>query len=427
MPTTPPVKIAVVGAGHRSIGYCQYALHYPDAMQVVAVADPNPIRRQKLALTHGIAGDMQFESYTDLAARPGICDAIINGTMDRLHYESTKPLLEAGFHVLLEKPIASTQSEVRHLIDIAQRNNVIVMICHVLRYTPFYCKIKALLKDGAIGEIVAMTTTENINYHHMTAPFVRGRWRQRQENPIMLAKCCHDLDIIAWLMEGTKAQSIASFGGLKQFRPENAPPGSTLRCMDGCEVESTCIHSARTNYITQNLWENYVWESIEHIENPTLEDKLESLRTDNPFGRCVWHCVNDVADHQSVLIEFENGVTVTHNLFGGGARITRTIHIVGTLGEIEGDLKADQVTLRKPHLKQDQDHTTEQFDVNPDREGEMLGHAGGDANLVADFVNVIAGGKPSISCTDIQDSLTGHQLAFAADIAMTEKRVVDME
>ena len=127
-----------------------------------------------------------------------------------------------------------------------------------------------------------------------------------------------------------------------------------------------------------------------------------------------------------MLIEFENGVTATHNLFAGGARITRTCHIVGTHGEIEGDLEADRVILRKPNLERGKDHTTEQFDMNADRTGEMLGHGGGDANLMADFVNVLGGGEPSISYTDIRDSLTGHLIAFAADTAMMERRVVEL-
>ena len=426
MTQSTPITVAIVGAGHRSVGYANYALSHPELMRVVAVAEPNPNRRGRVAKSHDIPPSRQFDSYTDLAARPGLVHAVINGTMDELHYASSIPLIEAGFNMLLEKPIAPTEQQVRELIKTAQCNEVTVMICHVLRYTPFYRKIKQLLNDGAIGDTLAFTTTESINYHHTTTPFVRGRWRQRKTNPIMLAKCCHDLDIIAWLMSDVKVRNVSSFGGLKQFRSENAPPGSAERCLNGCEIESTCIHSARTNYITQGLWECYAWESIEHIENPTVEDKLESLRTDNPFGRCVWHCDNDVADHQSVLIQFENGVTATHNLFAGGARIARTIYIVGTQGEIEGDLADDRVTLRKPNLKPGQDYTAEHFDVRPDRTREMLGHAGGDENLVADFVNVVAGGQPSVSCTNIRDSLTGHLIAFAADIAMQEQRVVQL-
>ena len=420
------VTAAIVGAGHRAVAYASYALQHPDRLRITAIADPNEVRRRREGDRFSIPESMRFQSFEELAARPGLADAVINGTMDRLHYSSSLPLLEAGYHLLLEKPIASTEAEVRGLIDAAQRHKRIVMICHVLRYAPFYRRIKDLLDRGTIGSIIALTSTESINYHHMTTPFVRGRWRQHSTNPILLSKCCHDLDIIAWLMSGVPVRRVASFGSLTQFRPENAPPGSAMRCLDGCQIEATCIHSARTNYITQGLWGSYVWESIEHIENPTIEQKLESLRSNNPYGRCVWHCDNDVADHQTVIIEFANGATATHNLFGGGARIARSIHITGTLGEIQGDLETDAIEVLKPRVTSGADHTRETINVAVDRAGEMLGHGGGDAGLIEDFVAILAGHPPSRSVTHIEDSLTGHLIAFAADTAMLEGRVVSL-
>ena len=419
-----PVTAAIVGAGHRAVEYANYTLKHPDRLRITAIADPNDVRRRREGDRFGIPESHRFRSYEDLAARPGLADAVINGTMDQLHYASSLALLRAGYHILLEKPIAPTETEVRGLIEAAREHKRVVLICHVLRYAPLYRKIKDLLDAGAIGQVIALSSTESINYHHTTTPFVRGRWRQRATNPILLAKCCHDLDIIAWLMSGVPVRKVASFGSLTQFRPENAPPGSALRCLDGCRIEPTCIHSARTNYITQNLWGMYVWESIEHIENPTVEQKLESLRTDNPFGRCVWHCDNDVADHQTVIVEFADGTTATHNLFAGGARIARTIHIMGTLGEISGDLEADTIWLRKPRLLAGADHTTEVIHTAADREGEMAGHGGGDAGLIEDFVSIVAGEPASKSVTSIQDSLTGHLIAFAADTSMLEGRVV---
>ncbi len=421
-----PVAAAIVGAGHRAVGYSEYARLHPDRLRITAIAEPNDVRRRREGDRFNIPEAFRFRSYTDLAARPGLADAVINGTMDQLHFASSLPLLEAGYHILLEKPIAPNEQEVRGLIEAANRFQRIVLICHVLRYAPFYQKIKSLLDSGAIGQLIALNTTESINYHHMTTPFVRGRWRQRATNPIMLSKCCHDLDIIAWLLSGVPAKKVASFGSLTQFRPENAPPGSAMRCLDGCQIESTCIHSAKTNYIKQGLWGMYVWECIEHIENSTIDQKLESLRTTNPFGRCVWHCDNDVIDHQSVLIEFANGVTATHNLFTGGARIARTIHITGSHGDLDGDLEANLIRLRRPNHEPGRDHTQEVINVAAEREGEMAGHGGGDAGLIEDFVNVVAGRPASKSVTSIQDSLTGHLIAFAADVAMNEGRVVEL-
>ncbi len=424
--STTPLTVAVVGAGHRSVAYASYALHHPDRMKVVAVADPNPLRRQALSEQHGIPAEMQFPSYGDLVARPGLADAVINGTMDRLHYASALPLLQAGYHMLLEKPIAPTEAEVRSLIATAKEHGRTVMICHVLRYAPFYVKIKELLAAGEIGDIVSIHSLEAVSYHHMACAFIRGRWRRRdQANPMLLAKCCHDLDLSAWYLSGVPAVRVASFGSLSQFRPENAPAGSAKRCLEGCRIEATCPYSARANYLTQGLWGFYAWEPIEHLGGiqATEEQKLESLRADNPFGRCVWHCDNDVVDHQTVTVEFANGVTASHDMFCATSRPCRKVHLIGTRGEIEGDMEAGQLLLRRPRPERGFEYFEEAVDV--DVQGD--GHGGGDSRLIADFVSTLRGEGASRGVSRIEDSLNGHLIAFAADRAMLEHRVVTVD
>ena len=421
-----PATVIGIGAGRRTGKYSQYALDHPDRMKVVAIAEPDSVRRQRYSQLHDIPPAMQFVSFEDLANRPPVAQAALNGTMDQLHYRSTMTLLEVGYDVLLEKPIAQAEQHVRDLIVLANHHNRTVMVCHVLRYTPFYRKIKDMLDDGAIGSIVGMTTNENVSYHHMAVAFIRGRWRKTETNPILLAKCCHDLDMIAWLMTGVQAKRVASFGELSQFKPAKAPPGSARRCLDGCETESTCQYSARANYVTQGLWSHHVWGSLDSIDSATEEQKLESLRTDNPFGRCVWHCDNDVVDHQTVIVEFANGTTATHNMFCATSRPTRTIHILGADGEIEGDFQEGLIKLRTPHKGKAHEYKEEVIDVNIIGDEGESGHGGGDTALIGDFVSVMHGNEPSKSVTNIQDSLTGHLIAFAADTSMREHRVVEM-
>jgi len=420
--TDKPITVAVVGAGHRSVAYAGYALQHPERTKVVAVADPVELRRRDVGDRHAIPEEMRFRFYEDLAARR-VADAVINGTMDPLHYPSAMPLLKAGYHMLLEKPIARREEEVRELIATARANGCIVMICHVLRYAPFYAKVKELLATGAIGEIVSLHSAENVSYHHMAVGFIRGRWRRREANPMLLAKCCHDLDLLAWYLSGVPAARVSSFGSLKQFRPENAPEGSAERCLDGCRIEAACPYSARANYVTQGLWGFYAWEPIEHLMPATEEQKLESLRTDSPFGRCVWHCDNDVVDHQSVIVEFANGVTASHDMFCATSRPSRTLHIIGSKGEIEGDMEAGRLVVRHPNPVRGGEYTEEVVDL--DVRGD--GHGGGDSRLIADFVSVLRGEAASRGATRIEDSLTGHLIAFAADRAMNERRVVEVE
>ena len=418
-----PISVAVVGAGDRAFLYAKYATLHPDQLKVVAVAEPHPARRQRMAEAHGIPAERQFASYADLARQPRLADAVINGTMDHLHHASSLPLLDLGYHMLLEKPIAATEREVRDLIASAARNRVTVMICHVLRYAPFYARIKELLTQGAIGEITAFHSSENVVYHHYVAAFVRGKWNRRDtSNPMLLAKCCHDLDLLTWMFSGQQPVRVASFGSQKQFRTENAPAGSTERCLNGCALVDSCPYSAKIQYLDQDLWPQYAWEFLHHIPQPTREQKAESLRTDNPLGRCVWHCDNDVVDHQSLIVEFENGATATHNMLCAAARSTRTMHLLGTRGEIEGDMDRGIIHLRQ--FNRDNQWLPLEQEIKINVAGDM--HGGGDMGLVEDFVRVLRGQRTSPGATRIEDSLNGHLIAYAADQAMLTRTVVEM-
>ncbi|MCC6581201.1 MAG: Gfo/Idh/MocA family oxidoreductase [Phycisphaeraceae bacterium] len=417
-----PVAVAVVGAGRRGLCYAAYAKEHPDRMSIVAVAEPNADRRAAFGARHQIPLQRQFTSYQNMLASGKAADAAINCTMDAMHYDSTAALLKAGYHILLEKPIARSASDVRKLIGLAQQQHRIVMICHVLRYVPFYLRIKELLDSGAIGRIVAIRSAERVSYHHMAVGFVRGRWNKAEtSNPILLARCCHDLDLIAWFKTGHKVTHVASFGELTQFRPENAPTGATDRCLDCPHVE-TCRYSAKKHYVDMGLWLDYAFESHQGDPSKLTEDrKILSLKDpNNPYGRCVWKCDNDVVDHQTVIARFADGVTATHDLFTATARPTRTLHILGELGELQGDFEAGHITLRKPQLKPGAAFSEERILLHP----TTTGHVAGDLQLVHDFVSLLRGEPTSASHTRIEDSLTGHLIAYAADLAMKELRTV---
>jgi hypothetical protein len=311
------ITAVIIGAGHRSLGYASYAKEHPDELKIVAVAEPDDTRRLKASKMFDIPEKRCYRTAEELAGVPVFADVAINGTMDRHHVPTTLPLLEAGYHILLEKPLAPNEEDMGKLLFAVKKTTRKVMICHVLRHAPFYVEIHKFIESGEIGRIISIHTEENVSYHHMAVGFVRGKWNKRIMNPMLLAKCCHDMDIITWIKSGVRPKHAASFGSLMYFRPENAPEGSGTRCIADCKIEYICPYSAKKNYIEQNLWGPYVWSCIESIPNPTLEQKLESLRTDNPFGRCVWHCDNDVVDHQSVIVEFEDGSVATHDMVGG--------------------------------------------------------------------------------------------------------------
>lgn len=418
-----PITAIIVGAGHRSFVYSELAKTNPEMLKIVGVADPNPIRRKKAMDYFGFKEDMCFENAEELAKKGKLADTVINGTMDEQHLETAVPLLNAGYDMLLEKPFAPNEKEMRQIVNCAKKNNSKVMICHVLRYTPFYYAIKERIVNGEIGDIINIQTTEHVSYHHLSTSYIRGKWANSDKchTSMLLAKCCHDLDIIMWMMSETKPKQISSFGGKFQFKPENAPKEAGTICMKDCPLVDTCVYSTKRLYIDHpDRWAFYVWDALEGKKNVTIEDKIALMKSDSPYARCIYKCDNNVVDHQSVLINFESGATGTHNMVGGSAEPRREIHIIGTKGEIFGNFEESKFTVLKIDPSPDahnEECDVEEVDlrVTGDMVGAYGGHGGGDERLAADFVKFIRGEKPSLACTSIFDSVAGHLSVYLAD------------
>lgn len=418
-----PVTAVIVGAGHRAFVYSELAKTNPELLKIVGVADPNPVRRKKAMEYFGFSEDMCFDSAQTLAEKGRLADAVINGTMDEQHLETAIPLLNAGYDMLLEKPFAVCEEDMRQIVDCAKKNNSKVMICHVLRYTPFYYAIKERIVNGEIGDIINIQMTEHVSYHHLSTSYIRGKWANSDKchTTMLLAKCCHDIDLMMWFMSETKPVSISSFGSKFQFKPENAPENAGTICLKDCPLVDECVYSTKRLYIDHpDRWSFYVWDALEGIENPTIDDKIALMKTDNPYARCIYKCDNNVVDHQSVLVNFASGATGTHNMVGGSAEPRRNIHIIGTKGEIFGNFEESKFTVLKINPSPDahnEECDVEEVDlrVTGDMVGAYGGHGGGDERLAEDFVKFIRGEQPSLACTSIFDSVAGHLCVYLAD------------
>ena len=422
---TKPVTAIIVGAGHRAVIYSKLALTDPDKLKIVGVADPDKIRQKKAMEMFGFPEENCFNSAQELAKAPKFADAIINGTMDEQHIETSIPLLERGYDMLLEKPFATNEKEMRQLVVCVKKHGNKVMICHVLRYTPFYLSIKERVHSGEIGDIINIQTSEHVSYHHLSTSYVRGKWANSDKchTTMLLAKCCHDIDIMMWMMSETKPVSISSFGSKFQFKPENAPKNAGTRCLVDCPLKDECRYSAKRLYLDQpERWAFYIWDKLEGIENPTDEDRINLLKGDSDYGKCIYKCDNNVVDHQSVLVNFASGATGTHNMVGGSSKPLRRIHIIGTLGEIYGDFEESKFYVSKIHPTKDDEKIVEEVDlkVTGDMVGAYGGHGGGDEKLAADFVEYLRGGEPSLACTSIFDSVAGHLCVYLADKSREE-------
>jgi predicted dehydrogenase len=409
-----PITAAIAGAGVRgTFAYGPYALHQPDDLRFVAVAEPNPVRRERFAEAHAIPPARRFSSWEELLAAGRLADVFFNMTPDRSHYASTLAALEAGYDVLLEKPMTTRLADTVHLVQTAERLGRLLQVCHVLRYTPFFATLHDILASGRLGDIVTVEHRENVVYWHMAHSFVRGNWgNTAAASPMILAKCCHDLDILHWNL-GRPVERLQSFGSLLHFRLENAPPGATNRCTDGCPAGPICPFDTRRHYLDPD---NIGFTVIALSDDTSMEGRLLALET-GPYGRCVYRCDNDVVDHQTVSLEFPGGATAVLFMHGHSHQEGRTMRYDGTRATLRGKFVSGDYHIEI------HDHLTNR------REAVAIpaatsGHGGGDAAIVASFVRAARGEAAAL--TGARESLESHLLAFAAEESRLQGTVVDM-
>ncbi len=418
-PLKRPIKAITCGAGSRGNVYGGYATNFPEQITIVGVAEPIPVRNERYVKKHNIAAENRFNTWEDVFKRPKFADAIIITMPDHLHYEPCMKAMELGYDVLLEKPMAQTAQQCRDILAMTRKTGRIVAVCHVLRYSPYFVKMKKLIEEGAIGELVSIQHFEPIEHIHMSHSYVRGNWHNSKETtPIILAKSCHDLDILRW-MTGKKSESIVAMGGLKWFRKENAPKGSTDRCMNGCAVEATCPYSAMKIYYRERGW-LYVFDLPEEKERQG-DAILEYLKTTN-YGRCVYRMDNDQPDHYVTSIQFEDQVTANFSMEAFTSYSGRRTRVMGSMGDMVGDMNELTVT----------DFRTEKsITLVPKAEDvenyKNSGHGGGDWFLMRDFVMAVANQDPKYLTSTIDQSIESHLMGFAAEESRKNSQLVKIK
>jgi len=414
------ITAVMVGAGDRADVYANVAITNPEKLKIVGIVDPNPVRNKLMQEKYGVCDENCYSSVEEFVKREKFADCVINGTMDQDHVKTSIPVLKKGYDLLLEKPFAVSEQEVKDLCEAADKYGSRVVICHVLRYTEFYKAIKNHILNGDIGDVISIEQCEHVNYHHMAVSYVRGKWRSEKVcfAPMLLAKSCHDIDIMMWMMKPTQPKSVVSFGSDFQFGKARKPEQAGTRCMVDCKMKDRCIFDAEANYLMNPRWEQYAWNYLEGKCEINAENMEKSLKTDNPYGKCVWDFERDGnVDHQNVIINFENGAVGTFTMTGGAAKSERNIHIVGTKGEIKGTFEDSKYVVRKMAPNEATPYTEEFYDLNVigDKTGEKGAHGGGDVNLMTDFLEYLNGEKPSVSCTLLSDSTTSHLVVFKAE------------
>jgi len=407
LPLKKPITAITCGAGNRGNVYGNYAIEYPDQLNIVGAAEPIPIRMERYAKKHNIPDENRFVTWEHVFERPKFADAIIVSTPDDLHYGPCMAALRLGYDVLLEKPISPSEKECRDILNLTKSTGRIVAVCHVLRYAPYFIKLRELMQEGEIGEIISIQHMEPIQHIHMSHSYVRGNWHNSKEcTPIILAKSCHDLDILRWMI-GKPSQKIQAFGDLRWFRKENAPKGWTPRCEEGCKARRKCSYEAKKIYNANSGW-TYVFDlPDDKAEWPGFIRK--ALETTN-YGRCVYNMDNDQCDHYITNIQFDDNVTASFSMEAftpWGGRRTR---VMGSMGYIEGDMSKftqyDFLSGRSETLLASELNT---------KKYRNTGHGGGDWRLVADWIQAIYQRDPGLLTSTIDQSIESHIMGFMAE------------
>jgi hypothetical protein len=307
-PCGPTRRAVIIGAGARGNHvFAEMMRTRSTGWEVAAVVEPNDLRRNAFRERHGLPESRAFRSVEALLSGPTIADFAFICTPDPTHFDVCAAVSAAGYDVLLEKPIATSLPDCLALLEVHRTSANQIYVAHVLRYSPFFRAIRALLQSGQYGDVRSLHLSEMIGHWHFAHSYVRGNWRRRDESaPIVLTKSSHDLDIITWLMPQERVIGVSSVGSLAYFKPELAPEGAAHRCVS-CPLQRRCLYSATELYLTDRV--GWPFDSVDAGAR-SLDARRFALET-GPYGRCVWRCDNDVCDNQTVTLSFASGIHAT--------------------------------------------------------------------------------------------------------------------
>jgi hypothetical protein len=406
------ITIAVIGLGNRGSGYMHWTkVQNSKKAKIVALCDHDEYRLRSYAKEYDIPEDKCFLSDDEFFKAGKLADAIYICTMDRLHYGHAIKAIECGYHIMLEKPVSTNIDECIEIRDRAKAKGLYVVVCHVMRYSPFFRKMNEIVKSGKYGKIMSIDHTENIGFYHFAHSYVRGNWRNTDNTtPMLMAKCCHDFDLVHWLMGDDGCRSISSYGELTYFKPKNAPKGAAKRCLD-CphDVKSKCPYDAEWLYITAPIWRatfiRFLGPVITGKPKCSRKDKYESLRN-GLYGRCVYACDNNACDHQVTMMDYGDGRYVNINVTAFSDMNYRRTYLHMEKADIFCDESKGRFEIREYGKLKKVSHAGVIHVV----------HISGDISIVKNFIKLLSGEKmKKDDLTFIDTTIVSHRNVMLAE------------
>lgn len=401
------ISVAICGCGARGADtYGALCAEMQDKYKIKALLDPNVVKVEKYGKKFNVDKENRYQNEEEFFSEKR-ADLLIIATLDAEHTRQCIKALELGYDILLEKPITDKKEDCEAILAAQKKYGGKVIVCHVLRYAPAFLKAAELLQQGVVGRLVNIQAIERVGFWHQAHSYVRGNWRRSEETtPMILAKCCHDLDLLQYYANSA-CKSISSIGELTYFTKENAPEGAAERCVD-CKYKKECAYSAERIYIdwwrlgSVDHWPQNVLSPV----SPLTEEILVKALKTGPYGRCIFACDNNVVDHQLVNMTFENGVKASLTMTAFSATTGRVISFFGTEGELVLDETQDCIKIRS--FK-----GPEEIIKFTDLNEKGYGHGGGDFGLISMLYDILSGNENSR--TNLVDSIESHLMGICAE------------
>lgn len=388
-----PVRFALVGTGGRGQIYVDVLNRMPQPRAVwTAMCDRNETALNSFCDRNNLTGVPRFTSVEDLVGRDDI-DAVLICTPDYAHREPAEACFNAGYHCLVEKPVATNSDDVRAICQAARRSGKLMHLGFVFRYDPCVLKLRQLVAEGAIGKVIACITHEAIGWFHGSTYMRRWNRFRRFSGDMLLHKGCHTFDVINYLTGGYPVR-VAAFGGTEVFQPR--PEGADF-CKD-CHVTDDCIY-----YTDQG--EAY----RERFYNTAGPQVL-------PEDICVYNTEKDSTDTVSLSAEYTNGMRLSYTMTMVSPEGERRLTLIGTKGEIRCDMYRYHIEYTPLA-----DQPTQ---VIPVERPEGRGHYSHDMALTQEFLDRIEGQVDPGQ--GILDAYMSGAAAFAALESIGSGRIAEV-
>lgn len=289
------LHVGVIGVGQMGEKHAQIFSRMPDC-ELVGVADPRGEHCQQVAKRLGAR--VAVEDYRELLKRDDV-DAVSICTPDEAHKAPVLAALQAGKHVLLEKPLATDlreAEEIAQAVDLAQSK---FMVAYLLRFDPRYMTVRDAISRGDLGEISYIVC-------HRNSPHTEGPKRYKPGTSLTMHVAVHDLDLIAWFMDSpaTSAHAVST--------------DRLLRCNSMLDAASALISFENGAFASVN----YGW-ALPDSTTTRLDARMEVVGTEGVAYVGVYH-------EQAVLIARRGGIDAPD------------VHHAPTLGgDVRGDLREE--------------------------------------------------------------------------------------